>query len=117
MRWSILLALFGAAACSGTDTGDEDKPPADDDDDDDDTDTTDETGDTSGTTPGTEFWEPVAVGFEFDGVVLASGEITGYIGQDSAGDDVEVPPVMVVTFASAEFFSATTADEQLELLD
>jgi hypothetical protein len=110
MRWSILLALFGAAACSGTDTGDDDKP-GDDGDDDDDTDTTDETGDTSGT-PGVQYWEPVAVGFEFDGVVLANGELSGYVAEDSAGNLVEVPPVMVVTFASADFFGASSAEEQ-----
>jgi hypothetical protein len=109
MRWSIVLALFGAVACSGTDTGDDDDntQPGDDDDDD-----TLDTVDTSTTGGGTEFWEPVAVGFEFDGVVLADGTLTGYTGVDSAGNPAEFAPIMVVTFASSDFFSATTAEEQ-----
>jgi hypothetical protein len=105
--WLTVLAW----ACTGSDAVDDDKPSDGNNDGDDDDGTTEDTVDTA-TTGREEFWEPVAVGFEFDGVVLTNGSLTGYTGVDSSGDPAQFAPIMIVTFASLDFFSATTAEQQ-----
>ena len=109
MRWSLMLGLLGA--CTGT-SEDDDKPVTDDDDGDDDGNTpTGETG-TDGTG---DYFEPVAVGFEFDGVVLPDGTPGSYLYDDPTdGLTYERYPLMIVTFASLEYFEDTSqTDEEI----
>src|SRR5690606_15179061 len=66
-----------------------------------------ETGDTAAED---NTFEPVAVGFEFEGVVLSDGTLTGFVVNGQ-----EVPPSVILTFASQDFFSAgdqATQDEE-----
>ena len=56
--------------------------------------------------------DPVAVGFEFDGVFDGS-TLRGYSVDDGSGQLVELVPLVLVTFANADFFSATTDEDQL----
>ena len=56
--------------------------------------------------------DPAAVGFEFDGV-FDGANLGGYMTPDGAGGLVELPPLVLVTFANIDFFSATTEEDQL----
>ncbi len=99
MRTFAYLALLGAfpivTACNGESQTD---GPQGDDDDDDDVVVGTPTGPTGD--PGPRYMEPVAVGFEFDGILLANGQLAGY-NIDGYG---YLEPSMILTFADAEFF-------------
>lgn len=103
-RYVSILSLsigFAISGCGGSSSDKEPLDIGDDDDDDGGTDTAD-TGES-----GTSKITPVAVGFEFDGVLLEDGTLAGYMvsGQSS-------PPIVVLTLASANFFEVGTAEEQ-----
>jgi hypothetical protein len=91
---------------------DDDVTPGDDDDDTQDSDTEDttqgNTGDSGGGGGEPNMIDPVAVGFEFDGVVRGNGSLEGYVVTGYG----QVPPVMVLTFASLDYFYATTVEQQ-----
>jgi hypothetical protein len=107
MRRAILgLALCGFA-CSGSDAVDDDDKPSGDDNADD---GNDETGDTS--VGGNTYWEPAAVGFEFDGTVLSNGETGSFLYDDEVAGTYERFPLMIVTFASLEYFEAGLTEEE-----
>ncbi len=104
MRWSLLLGLIGA--CTATD---DDKPttPADDDDG-----GTSPTADTS-TEPVSGYFEPVAVGFEFDGVILPDGTPASFLFDDpDDGLTYERYPYILVTFAALDYFEVQGASEE-----
>ena len=102
MRTLALIAMLGSftISCSGESKTDDKNPPGDDDDDDDDDDDATPTGPTGDA--GSGYIDPVAVGFEFDGVILPNGQLTGY-NLDGYG---YVPPTMYLFFASEQFFSS-----------
>jgi len=107
MRWSLLLGTL--AACSGTD---EDKPTTPGDDDGTTPSPTSETG--TGGTSG--FFEPVAVGFEFDGVVGPGGTPASFLFDDpNDGLTYERYPYILVTFGAQEYFDTPNlTDEQID---
>lgn len=105
MRYLMLLLL---CACSGDAKPVTTDDPGDDDDngDDDDTD--------SGTPPTGNFFEPVAVGFEFQGGILSDGTLSGYrYPGDPEDTTMEYIPYVVLTFASEAYFGAADATAQL----
>jgi len=108
MRWSLLL-LGAFGACTGTD---EDKPTNTGDDDGTTPSPTGETGTTGGTSA---YFEPVAVGFEFDGVVGPDGTPASFFYDDPTdGLTYERYPYILVTFASLDYFEDTSqTDEEI----
>ncbi|MEQ1503579.1 MAG: hypothetical protein ABMB14_15180 [Myxococcota bacterium] len=121
-RWTWWILAATLAACGGEKpvddtTGDDGDADADSDSDSDsdadadsdsDADTdSDADADTSitetGTTGPLPVFEPVAVGFEFDGVVHTDGSVTGY----TIAGYGDIDPSVVMTFAGIDFFAAT----------
>ena len=106
-KWLLLSALFGfSAGCGGEEAVDTN----------DGTDTTD-TQDENSTDTDDDVeqeappLEPVAVGFEFDGILKADGALSSY---NMMIDGTLTPwgPYMILTFADMEFFSAQTSEDQ-----
>lgn len=122
MRYVMFLALI---ACSGSEKPGEDAADADaaddadgdadgdsDADTDSDADVDSSTTDTSVTVPGS-FFEPVAVGFEYFGGILADGTLAGYRFPNDPPDATQVyAPAFLLTFASLAYFDATDAAGQ-----
>lgn len=96
--WISLVTL--AAACS---TEKISEKPTTGDDDDDTTVTTDDTSGTDTATSTVGYIDPVAVGFEFDGILRSDGSLTGYY-LDLDGVSTYIPPSMYLFFADAEYF-------------
>lgn len=90
LAWLPVSLLFVLACSEEPDKPDAvpPLPPGDDDDDEDDG-----------------RFEPVAVGFVFDGVILSDGTITGY----TLPDGTEAPPTVILRLASEKYF--TTGDD------
>ncbi|MBX2796801.1 MAG: hypothetical protein KTR31_04000 [Myxococcales bacterium] len=95
----LTLALI---AC----TGDTDPTTKTDTTDDPTDDTVEDTVDTADN-GGDEGFEPVAVGFEIEGAVDAEGNLTSWL--DADGD--EISTIIIMTFASKDFFSTGADDE------
>lgn len=112
MNRLFVLALFGLVGCSG-DAGTNTDTKTDGTDDttgDDTTGDDDPTVDTVDTGPqGPQYFDPVAVGFEFSGGILPDGELTNYV-----FDPYEILGGVLITFASKEFFGAADAKEQAQ---
>src|SRR5262245_41652929 len=105
---TILWWTLAAMACSGSDAVDDDKPSDDNGNGDD---GNDETADTS--VEGPEYWEPVAVGFEYDGTVLSDGSTGSFLYDDlDAGQTYERFPVMFLPFASQAFFEDQSLSDE-----
>ncbi len=102
--WLALSLVF--VGCSG-DTTKDTTDVGDDDDDDDDTDTT--PGDSQGGGGGGGLEEIAAVGFEMDGVLLSDGNWSSWV-----YGAYEIPPGFYLTFTTAEYFSATAAQQEEE---
>ncbi len=65
--------------------------------------------DTAVSTPAPYYINPVAVGFEFDGVLHPDGSLTGY-----TIDGEYYEPTVYVVFASEKFFSASSEEVETE---
>lgn len=107
LTWLMFAAL---AACSGeqpaTDTKTDTNAPGDDDDDD--TAPPTDTGTETGTTiQPPAYMDPIAVGFEFDGVIRSDGTIQGY----ETGYGLTTP-IVVLTFTDLDFFYASSTAAQ-----
>ncbi len=71
--------------------------------------TTSGTGTTTNTQPTGPIINPIAVGFEIDAVVRSDGTLTGYTVLNT-----EIPPTIILTFVSQQFFLETSQAGQLE---
>ena len=65
--------------------------------------------DTDVSEPGAFYINPIAVGFEFDGVLQPNGSLEGYY-----VDGEYFPPVVYLVFASDEYFSASSEEVETE---
>ncbi|MEQ1566033.1 MAG: hypothetical protein ABMA64_10380 [Myxococcota bacterium] len=110
--WLLAAALVGCTGAKDVAVGDDDDDttnPGDDDDDTTDTNTTDTQGggDSGGGGTDGQTLDPVAVGFELIGGLRGDGSIGNYL-----VDGVEYLPIVVLTFADVDYFSAADAAGQ-----